>query len=200
MRQDYLLASHIEEDRWFCHKGTLNRDGMLDDGDPFDAKDLVVKDISRDAYEPENAPRCRIGPHTTGPRLVEAAHSLADSWSRAVATATWRAEVLRAARRPFDAAAAGAGFEANPFRWSVAEGWLSHADVAFAWYWWQDGGWSRELVRVSAHDLSAHERGVPTPGSLSEDEHLKNELFRAADKANIPTSFPHPHYKGSPQN
>ena len=33
MRQDYLLASQLDEDRWFCHRGSLGTDGNLDDDD-----------------------------------------------------------------------------------------------------------------------------------------------------------------------
>ena len=102
MRQGYLLASQLDEDRWFCHKGSLATDGNLDDDDPLNANDLVLKDILRDACDPEYAPRRRIGPHTIGTRLLQAARPRQHAWSRAVDVAAWRAEVLRGARRPFD--------------------------------------------------------------------------------------------------
>ena len=77
---------------------------MLDDDDPFGTNDLVLKDILRDVYEHENDPRRRIGPHITGAALLHAARGRQHSWSCAGAVAAWRAEVLRGARRPFDAA------------------------------------------------------------------------------------------------
>ena len=132
MRQDYLLLAHIEEDRWICHKGVLDSDGALDVSDPFAVGGLVEKDILRDAFEPDFAPRRRVGRHTTGSELLEAANAHQHSWRRAVAVATWRAETLRS--RSFDFEAATAGYEPNPFRWRVAQGWLSHARVAL------DGG------------------------------------------------------------
>ena len=86
--------SHVDGDRWFCHKGSLGSDGDLDYDDPFKTDDLVLKDILRDAFEAGNAPRRRIGPHTIGTRLLQAARTRPFSWRRAVAVATWRAKVL----------------------------------------------------------------------------------------------------------
>ena len=83
----------------------------------------------------------------------------------------------------FDAAAAGAGFESNPFRWKMAEGAgrLSHADVTFSWQWWEGGAWRRELVAPSADHLVAHMRCVPTPDGLqNDDEKLHKRLIAAA--------------------
>ena len=117
MPESYLLAAEIEDDQWFCVKGVLGSNGGLE---AFDPKDLVVKDIARDAFQPEIAPRRRIMPHASGPQLVEGTRAHQQSWWRVVAIATWRAENLRAERRPFDSTSAGAGFESNPFRWKVA--------------------------------------------------------------------------------
>ena len=171
MRQDYLLAAHIEGSSWFCHKGTQCDNGELEADDPFMTEDLVVKNIAEDAFEPERAPRRRIGAHISGSRLLTTART-SHSWARAVAVATWRAESIRAARRPFDATAASAGFEANPFRWTVTESRLSHADIIFAWAWVINGAWKRELVSVKANHLSADARGVPSP-----------EAFQTADQS-----------------
>ena len=82
MRQDYLLVSHVDGERWFCHRGSLGSDGDLDYDDPFNTDDLVLKDMLRDAFEPENAPRLRIGPHTIGTRLLHAARTRQHAWSR----------------------------------------------------------------------------------------------------------------------
>ena len=110
-RQDYLLVAQVEDDRWFCHKGSLHRSGVLDDDEPFAVKDLVLKDIRRDAFGPDDmAPRRRIGPHTIGLQLLQAARARAHSWAGAVAVATWRAEEIRSARRPFDLTVASAAY------------------------------------------------------------------------------------------
>jgi len=39
-RQDYWLVAKVEEDCWFCHKGSLDSNGALDNDEPFAAKDL----------------------------------------------------------------------------------------------------------------------------------------------------------------
>ena len=188
MPESYLLAAYIEDNQWFCLKGVLDSNGELE---AFDPKDLVVKDIVRDAFQPETAPRRRIMPHASGPQLVEGTRAHQQSWWRVVAIATWRAENLRAERRPFDSTAAGAGFESNPFRWTVAEGRLSHADVTFSWAWWEDGAWRRELVSVRANDISSQDRGVPIPdGIKSDDERILSSLLAATEnKGKVPCEY-----------
>ena len=94
----------------------------------------VIEDI-RQCVPEDDAPRRRIGPHAKGVQLLEAAQNCQHSWNRAVATAVWRAEELRAARRPFDMAVASAGFQADPFKWEAAEAWRhqrSRASADFA--------------------------------------------------------------------
>ena len=190
MRQDHLLVSQYDADRWFCHKGSLDGRGVLDDDDPFATNDLVLKDILRDAFEPDNGPRRRIGPHTTGATLLHAARTRQHSWSRAVAVAIWRAEQLRGAHRPFDKAAGYSGFEANPFKWKFVDGWLSHAEVYFEWAWWADGAWLREFVDVAAHHLTVHGRSVPTPAALlSDDEVQLAKLEEAASEGPTPCEY-----------
>ena len=188
MPESYLLAAYIEDNHWFCLKGVLDSNGELE---AFDPKDLVVKDIVRDAFQPETAPRRRIMPHASGPQLVEGTRAHQQSWWRVVAIATWRAENLRAERRPFDSTAAGAGFESNPFRWKMAEGWLSQADVTFSWAWWEDGAWRRDLAPVSAIHLTAHDRGVPIPDGLkSDDERIFSSLLAATEnKGKVPCEY-----------
>ena len=91
--------------------------------------DLEQKDISEDKFDADMPPGRRVPlrhrAKASGQQLRAAARSRSDSWNRAVAHAIWRAEEIRAARRPFDMAVAATGFEPNPFRWQTA-GWLSH--------------------------------------------------------------------------
>ena len=77
MPESYLLAAYIEDNQWFCLKGVLDSNGELE---AFDPKDLVVKDIVRDAYQPEIAPRRRILPHASGPQLVAGTRTHQQSW------------------------------------------------------------------------------------------------------------------------
>ena len=190
MRQDYLLLSQVDADRWFCHKGSLDSHGVLDDDDPFGTNHSVLKDILRDAFEPDNAPRRRVGPHTTGASLLHAARTRQHSWSRAAAVATWRAEQLRAAHRPFDKVAGYAGFEANPFKWKVVDGWLSQAKVYFEWAWWADGAWRREFVEIVANHLTVNDRCVPVPAALqSADQIQLGRLEEAASDGDTPCEY-----------
>ena len=112
--------------------------------------------------------------HTMGVQLLQAARARNHSWAEAMAFATWRAEEIRSAHRPFDFSAASAAYEANPFHWKVEQGGrLSHAEAAFAWTWWEDGFWRRELVTESAlRNVTAHDRGVILPNALRNRDQL----------------------------
>ena len=78
---DYLLCARVHGDRWFVHRGTFD-DHRLQDDQPFDPSGLVVKDILRDAYEPDAPPplvKRRINCHVRGPDLRAAARQRATS-------------------------------------------------------------------------------------------------------------------------
>ena len=89
--ENYLLCAKIEGDRWFVHKGS-RIDGEIDDEKPFDPKDLVVKDIRRDAFESEVRGRRTA---SRGDQLLRMAQFRRLSWNSAVAHAAWRAEYLQ---------------------------------------------------------------------------------------------------------
>ena len=118
----------------------------------------VVKDILRDAFEPENAPRRRIGSHVSGWQLLEAARARPHSWAKAVSYAKAKAALLRGGEDT-------TGWEQNPFKWDV-HGWMSQAQVAFVWEWYEAGIRKSEIVEESALNLLVHDRLVPRPPSL----------------------------------
>ena len=110
--------------------------------------------------------------------------------SRPLAVAIWLAEQLRGSSRPFDKVAGYAGYEADPFKWKVGQGWLSQAEVTFEWAWWADGGWRRELMVVAAHNLSTGNRGVPIPAALKDEEQiLLASLEEAVTKGFTPCEY-----------
>ena len=118
---------------------------------------LVIKDILREAYEPELAPRIRIGPHTSGSQLLFFARRRPHSWANACAHAKYKAALLRGEEYV-------SGFESDPFKFDVG-GRLSHAPVTFQWKWYEHG-WKTELVEVMVDSLTSKKRGVPHPKSL----------------------------------
>ena len=68
---DYMLCAPIRDDEWFVHRGTFNGHSLRDDS-PFDPSGLVIKDIIRDAYDPDAPPpsvKRRINAHVRGPVL-----------------------------------------------------------------------------------------------------------------------------------
>ena len=73
---------------------------------------------------------------------------------------------------------ANVGFESNPFLWT-ADGWLSHAELTFAWSWLAKGERCHELVHARAD--KAHAKEIPRPASLLiDDEAIWAGLVRAA--------------------
>ena len=73
---------------------------------------------------------------------------------------------------------ANVGFETNPFLWTT-DGWLSHAQLAFAWSWLAKGERCHELVHARAD--KAHAGEIPRPASLLiDDEAIWAGLVRAA--------------------
>ena len=144
----------------------------------FTLRGQVAKDILRDAFEPENAPRRRIGAHVTGKELVGAARRHPDAWAKLVAHAKRRAAVLRKEED-------NSGWEADPFKWEV-EGRLSDAPVTFEWKWKdeEEGDWQSELVDLQAYHLVHHERTVALPSGLrlaaARPEILRAKLEAAA--------------------
>ena len=47
-----------------------------------------------------------------------------------------------------------------------ADGWLSRSKVVFAWEWFKDGCWYRELTNVMCHHVLSGGRDVPPPLEL----------------------------------
>ena len=138
MRSANALAKEFNH-RWYCHSAC-----PADDDDPFPLRGLVIKDILREAYEPEHAPRIRIGPHTSGSQLLFFARRRPHSWANACAHAKYKAALLRGEENL-------SGFESDPFKFDVGE-WLSHAPVTFQWKWYEQG-WKTELVEVMVNDV-----------------------------------------------
>ena len=68
-RNDYILCARIDHERWLCHQGTL-ADGTLDEENPFNQEGLIEKDIRRDAFSDNCAPRRRVGPRGRGNAAV----------------------------------------------------------------------------------------------------------------------------------
>ena len=94
-RQPFLLCARVSGDVWICHPGTLTDGGALRPDNPFDAKDLAVRDIVADRFERDALPRRRIAPHTKV-NLLEAVAANPHHWSQARAVALWKAEEVRA--------------------------------------------------------------------------------------------------------
>ena len=85
-RQPFLLCARVSGDVWICHPGTLLDSGALCSDNPFDIKDLAVRDVVADRFERDALPRRRIAPHTNV-NLQEAAAANPNEWSHVRAIA-----------------------------------------------------------------------------------------------------------------
>ena len=90
-------------------------------------------------------------------------------WHTLVAIATLKAEQERSRRNENspDWSIALAGFEPNPWKWEVVEGWASQVRVYFLWTWHDAGSatFSYELTTQRLNHIQAGSK-VPPPGSL----------------------------------
>ncbi len=129
----YFLCAPIADDDWLVHRGSYRETGELDDMEPFHEKDLIVKNIVRDAWGQKPNQRLRTSSEMNTMRgLVQAADC---TWRRCLAIAAYIAEEIRSSSGTFDSNVAKSGFERNPFRWVVDEGRRSQAGVTFLWSW-----------------------------------------------------------------
>ena len=89
---------------------------------PFDEKDLLLKDIFKASQELSQSKR-RIRVHHRPGELREAALNSPDAWNRLVATSKWKAEELRAANqhRPFNQEDAFSNYEKDCWVWSISD-------------------------------------------------------------------------------
>ena len=88
----YFLCAHIADDDWLVHRGSF-KDGVLDETDAFQEKDLVVKNIRTEAWGQTRNRHLRSSDATNTMRnLVQGGDY---TWRRCVAVATYRAEGIR---------------------------------------------------------------------------------------------------------
>ena len=90
-RLAHLLCAHVEGNRWLCHRGSF-LGGVFDVDNPFDAADLVEKDVVLDAWDAEGKPTHRIfrQPKLSPQAMRKAVQDHGDAWNGVVAVATPR--------------------------------------------------------------------------------------------------------------
>ena len=127
----YFLCAPVSNGDWLVHPGTYKDSGELDEANPFDEKDLILKNLVADAWDQKTRTRLRTSPAVNVLRgLVEASDY---KWRLLLGVAAFRAEERRGSALDLDVACRG--FERNPFRWQVAEGWRSQARITCLWQW-----------------------------------------------------------------
>ena len=99
-RQDNLLCACVAENVWVCHPGTFDDDGRICSNNPFNVRDLVVRDIVKEMFDEKTQPRVRLRPRPKVD-LQKIAESNPSSWSAVRAFALWKAEEVKAESEPF---------------------------------------------------------------------------------------------------
>ena len=92
-RVSYFKCARISGDTWLVHSGTYKETGELDQDNPFDEKDLVVKDIVADAWGKADKRLRASGDLKYLRGIVKGSDH---RWNHLVATAAFRAEEKRA--------------------------------------------------------------------------------------------------------
>ena len=168
-RVNFLLCAHVFGNDWYCHTGLFE---ASESGAPargcLDEAGLVVKDVVAEGCG-EERPTKRIKHHTRSSQLRGLVDSSPDAWRALVAIATFKAEHQRSKRfeRDPDWSLALAGFEPEPWRWDVGEGWASQVRVYFLWTW-RDAGSATSSFELTAQRFDHILAGshVPPPGGL----------------------------------
>ena len=185
-RMDFLLCARIDGDRWLCHGGTL-LNGILNRENPFDPADVVEKDIVCSAFG-QCAPKRRItrAAKLSAQHLQEALCEYADAWQLVVASALVKAEELRAGTRPFDEAAAKAGFERDPFLWGTG---LRQSYIYAMWAWHSNDHWHRAVVKARVEHV-LNRKQLPLPTTIDDtDKVLHSQLLDAAARQMAPCRY-----------
>ena len=136
-RVNFVLCAHIDGNMWYLHAGSFGVSKLGSRaGGCLDESGLVIKDIVADGCHNER-PAKRIKTHARSSQLRDLIDASPCAWRTLVAIATVKAEVKRAELHTRDPAwnLALAGFQSNPWRWEVVEGWASQAKVFFLWRW-----------------------------------------------------------------
>lgn len=179
-RAMHFRCARVADNEWLVHKGTYKDTGELDEEDPFNEKDLVVKNIVAEAWAMKERRRLRTSEAVNTMRSLVQANDFA--WCRLLAIAAFRAEEIRASTDTLDVAVAVRGFERNPFRWDVSEGWRSQASVTFLWTWTSGlDGVRRAFVPMALHNLFIRDQVSCPPGMCRRDAEMYRQLLAAAD-------------------
>jgi len=127
----YLLCGHIEHDDWMLHNVSHVDDQL--DSNPFQEKDLVIKDIVKDAWDVTQRKRLRTNSHMNVLRGYAQANDYL--WCEIVAVAQFRAEEIRSRRhhQELDKDYATRYFERNPFLWESHGERNSHTRLIVLW-------------------------------------------------------------------
>jgi hypothetical protein len=160
-RFEFLLCAHVRGDVWWCHRGSFLND-TFDAENPFDEKDLLLKDIFKASQELSQS-RKRIRVHHRPGELREAALNSPDAWNRLVATSKWKAEELRAAdqHRPIDKEDAFSNYEKNCWVWSTSD----RVQIGVMWSW-RVGNLQKRAVMHSRWDHLLARRTMNPPCDL----------------------------------
>jgi hypothetical protein len=169
VRQRALLTAHVSDNVWLCLFGAADVEMALS------AENLATADITAGVQVgPPLAKRSKCGPDEVDLRAAAATDPAA--WNFLVATATFKAEGIRAAAagRPFDEGMATIGFEKNAWQWSGRA-----ADIAFLWRWRRGTEWRHELVKAKLDNVLT--RGaVVAPAGCDVDGDLHDRLLQVA--------------------
>ncbi len=171
VRQRALLAAHVSDNVWFCVFGAAD----VEMAPALSAENLVTADIAAGVQlGPPLAKRSKFGADEVDLRAAATADPAA--WNYIVATATFKAEGIRAAAsgRPFDEGMATIGFEKNSWQWTGLP-----TDVTFLCRWRRSSELRRELVK--ARIASVLTRGVvAAPQGCDVDGDLHDRLLQVA--------------------
>ena len=163
---EVVLCASVIDEEWLVHMGSFDEDGELCATNPFQAKDLLLKDLGAGD---EAQPRKRIRRHLHTGQLRVLLKSHPKMFDSVVAVARYRAEVIRAERetRAVQEAEVARHFESSPWHWHNTTWDIT---VYLLWTWHTRGMRRTGLTSIRLDKLRDTDLKLPAPDGLGDDD------------------------------
>ena len=184
---EVVLCASVTNEEWLVHMGSFDENGELNARNPFQARDLLLKDLTA-GNGVQLHRRIRRHLHRGQLRQLQQVHP--ELFEYVVASARYRAEVIRAERgsRAVQEGDVVMHFEQSPWRWQNAK---SEITVYLLWTWHTRGMRRTGLTSIRLDELRGTDDKLPAPDGLGdEDYRLRQGLEEVARAATSRTKAP----------
>ena len=176
---EVVLCARVTNEEWLVHMGSFDDNGELNARNPFQARDLLLKDLTA-GNGVQLHKRIRQHLHRGQLRQLQRCHP--ELLEYVVALARYRAEVIRAERgsRAVQEGDVVMHFEQSPWHWPSA---TCDCTVCLLWTWHTQGMRRTGLTSIRLDELRGTDDKLPAPDGLGdEDSRLATSSTKAPCK------------------